>query len=243
MLIYNYDSITKEYTGYEEAYLDPEETKIQGKDIYLVPANATTEVPSETGENQVNIFETDHWTIESDFRGQKMVDEAMIPESVSFIGTLPEGYVLITEEQIRNINIKGRNYYVIENNELVINPDYDQEQATKREVDFKSKFFNINGFGWYRKQPKGYSSAVESINSAYNSFTEMQKLGLAENFPANTLIFYQQPDFTKPEQCTEEWLVAHQMLNQEMTPQQFGQFYIGFIQAWNTQEHEQSESK
>lgn len=237
MLVYNYDEITKEYIGYEEASLDPEETKTQKRDIYLVPANATTEVPNETEENQVNIFEIDHWVIESDFRGQNMVNEAMIPESVNFIGALPEGYVLIIEEQIKNINIKGKNYYVIENNELVINPNYEQEQAAKREADFQSKFFYIAGSGWYRREPKGYSSAVESINSAYNSFTEMQKLGLVENFPANTLIFYQQPNFTKPEQCTEEWLVDHQIFNEEMTPEQFGRFYVGFIQAWNRQEH------
>lgn len=117
-------------------------------------------------------------------------------------------------------------------------PHYTEEEKTAmREAEFKSTFFYINSFGWYRKHPKGYQSAVESINSAYNSFAEMQKLGLAENFPANTLIFYQQPDFTKAEQCTEEWLVEHQIFNQAMTPQQFGQFYIGFIQAWNTQEH------
>lgn len=129
------------------------------------------------------------------------------------------------------------NKMIVNGDILILNPNYDVEAADKREADFKSKFFNIKGFGWYRKQPKGYSSAVESINSAYNSFTEMQKLGLTENFPANTLIFYQQPDFTKPEQCTEAWLIAHQIFSQEMTPQQFGQFYIGFIQAWNTQEH------
>lgn len=128
--------------------------------------------------------------------------------------------------------------YIVVNNELVLNPNYEKEQEEKREAYFKSKFFNIEGFGWYRKQPKGYQSAVESVNSAYNSFSEMQKLGLAENFPADTLIFYQQPDFTKPEECTEEWLIAHQIFNTEMTPQQFGQFYIGFIKAWNTEEHE-----
>lgn len=115
--------------------------------------------------------------------------------------------------------------------------EYREGKIKSREADFKSNFFLVKDFGWYRKQPKGYQSAVESINSAYNSFTEMQKLGLTENFPANTLIFYQQPDFSKPEECTEDWLVAHQIFNQEMTPEQFGQFYISFIQAWNTMEH------
>lgn len=237
MLIYNYDAITKEYTGSSEASLDPEETIRQGKNVYLIPANATSKKPPKTKVNEVAIFVDNNWVIESDYRGQYMVDDEMQPTEIKEIGDLPLGYVLITEEQIELLNEKGTNYFIIQNGKLIQNPNYEQEQADKREADFKSKFFNIKGFGWYRKQPKGYSSAVESINSAYNSFTEMQKLSLTENFPANTLIFYQQPDFTKPKECTEAWLVAHQIFNQEMTPEQFGQFYIGFIQAWNTQEH------
>ena len=120
---------------------------------------------------------------------------------------------------------------------------FEQKQPTpeERKARFLKDFFKVSlgdlVTAYYRKKPKGYQSAVESINSAYNTYTETQKLGLVENFPAGTLIFYQEPDFTKPEECTEDWLVAHQILNPEMTPQQFGQFYVGFIQAWNTQEH------
>lgn len=117
-------------------------------------------------------------------------------------------------------------------------PHYTEEEKTAmRKANFESTFFEILGFGWYRRRPKGYSSAVESLNSAYNSYTEMQKLGMVQNFPANTLIFYEKPDFTKPEECTEEWLIEHQYFNEEMTPIEFGQFYIRFTTAWNDQEH------
>lgn len=119
----------------------------------------------------------------------------------------------------------------------VIDPHWEQEQADKREADFKSKFFNIEGYGWYRKQPKGYSSAIESLNTAFNSFTIMQQTGI-ENFPANVFIFYQAPDFTKPEECTEEWLVAHQTKNEAMTALEFGTFYTTFANTWNAEEHE-----
>lgn len=121
--------------------------------------------------------------------------------------------------------------YVVIDGVLVLNPNYEQEQAEKREAEFKSKFFEIQGFGWYRKQPKGYQSAVESLNTAFNAVTIMQQL------PAGMLIFYQQPDFTKPEECTEEWLVEHQIFNGVMTVQEFGTFYVGFMTAWNNQEH------
>ena len=116
-------------------------------------------------------------------------------------------------------------------------PEYQQEQADAREADFKSKFFYIEGHGWYRRQPKGYSSAIESLNTAFNSFTVMRQMGV-EEFPANVFIFYQAPDFTKPEECTEEWIIAHQTKNEAMTALEFGNFYTTFTNTWNEEEHE-----
>ena len=106
-----------------------------------------------------------------------------------------------------------------------------EEAADIREEAFKKDFFEIPNFGWFRKVPKGYSSAVESLNTAFNAVSIMQSL------PAGTLIFYQAPDFTKPEECTEEWLIEHQTTNEQMTVQEFGAFYIAFMTAWNNQEH------
>lgn len=101
----------------------------------------------------------------------------------------------------------------------------------ENEREFKRSFFFIPSFGWYRKKPKGYQSAVESLNSAFNIVTIIGKL------PAETLIFYQTPNFTDPSTLTEEWLVAHQIKNEEMTTEQFGTFYATFLTVWNTQEH------
>ena len=41
MNVYKFNPITKEYTGVEPAMLDPLESKLQGKEVYLLPANAT----------------------------------------------------------------------------------------------------------------------------------------------------------------------------------------------------------
>lgn len=111
-----------------------------------------------------------------------------------------------------------------------------KEIAAKRKEEFLKDFFEIPNVvndksGYYRKLPKGYSSAVESINSAFNMVTIIGQL------PKDTLIFYEEPDFTKPEECTEEWLVEHQFKNETMTPTEFGTFYATFLQAWNKQEH------
>lgn len=124
-------------------------------------------------------------------------------------------------------------YEIQEASEALLALGYtEEEEAEQREAEFKQSFFEIPNFGWFRKVPKGYSSAVESLNTAFNAVTILQKL------PANMLIFYQEPDFTKPEECTEEWLIEHQIFNTEMSVQEFGTFYMAFMTAWNTQEHE-----
>lgn len=123
------------------------------------------------------------------------------------------------------------NKYIFDGEGFTLNPDYEAEQAEKRQADFLNQFFAIGDYGYFRKQPKGYGSAVESLNTAFNVVTIMQKL------PANTLTFYKAPDFTDETQCTEEWLVANSFKNAEMTTAEFAQFYEMFMTAWNTQEH------
>ena len=124
------------------------------------------------------------------------------------------------------------NKVMVKGKKLVINPDYEPEASAEREADFKSKFFNIEGFGWYRKQPKGYQSAVESMNVLFNI------ANVTDGIQTGLIIFYQQPDFTKPEECTEEWLVEHQIVQPAMTKQAFMSLYVAFMTAWNTEEHE-----
>ena len=46
MQVYKYDEKTKEYIGAEQALINPLESELQGKEIYLLPANATFEKPN-----------------------------------------------------------------------------------------------------------------------------------------------------------------------------------------------------
>lgn len=143
-------------------------------------------------------------------------------------------------------NQNNPNYYIVEVEavdevrqfkiiDLTLNHE---EQIKERKQEFNSKFFyipTIEGIfqgGYYRRTPKGYQSAVESINTAFNAVTVLGSL------PQDYLIFYTKPDFTDETQCTEEWLVANQFKNKTMTAQEFGQFYVAFMTAWNTQEHQ-----
>lgn len=123
--------------------------------------------------------------------------------------------------------------------QLVDKTPTQDEQTKGREKAFNNTFFEIPPIegifkgGCYRKQPKGYQSAVESINTCFNAVTV---LGL---LPQDYLIFYTKPDFTDETQCTEEWLIANQFKNETMTAQEFGQFYVAFMTGWNTQEHKE----
>ena len=150
------------------------------------------------------------------------------------------GQLRQTTESIINIEVSKDIYndynenplkYIYKDGEIVLNPNYEQELAEARKEEFLKQFFKIDGYGYFRKQPKGYGSAVESLNTAFNIVT------VIGNLPANILTFYAEPDFTIAEQCTEEWLVENATKNEVMTPSEFGTFYAQFMMAWNSQEH------
>ena len=110
------------------------------------------------------------------------------------------------------------NEYVLEGDEYVLKDEaYEQRQAQKREYNFKAEFFNVEGYGYYRKIPKGYQSAVESMNVLFNI------ANVSQGIQAGLIIFYQEPDFTDPEQCSEQWLIEHQIVMPAMTLQAFCQ--------------------
>lgn len=153
---------------------------------------------------------------------------------------IPTHQALISGGQIVYFNGKLFNsdkYKLDENYDFVLNTDYETEQENARRTTFENQFFQIpaieNVFvgGWYRKTPKGYSSAIESLNTAFNAVLTLNKL------PADQLIFYTKPDYANVDECTEQWLIAHQFKNGEMTKEQFMQFYSAFVTAWNATEH------
>ncbi len=69
MKIYHYHPNTGEYVGEKDAHKDPLESKIQGNDIFLIPANATSVVPPVIGVNEVAVY-SNGWSIRPDFRGK-----------------------------------------------------------------------------------------------------------------------------------------------------------------------------
>lgn len=121
--------------------------------------------------------------------------------------------------------------YTLCGNEYVLT---DSEEAVNyRQLEFYKKFL-ATSLGNYRLQPKGYANAQQSIDTINNIV--MAKGGLNETI-AQMVIFYATPDFTKEEECTEEWLVQHQIHPQPMTLQQWVQFYIEFTTLYAQQQY------
>ena len=127
--------------------------------------------------------------------------------------------------------IENPDKYINQDGKIIINPNYEAQQLKKLEKEFNSQFFEIPNFDYFRRIPKGYNSAVESLNTVCSAVTFMKSL------PEDILTFYRKPDFTKPEQCTEEWITNNSYKNKAMTLEEFSVFYTTFITAWNTQEH------
>jgi hypothetical protein len=69
--VYNYDTETFEFTGEEMADLDPAESELKGRNIFLLPANATFVEPPVEVDNKIQVFNvrTQKWAQRSDFRG------------------------------------------------------------------------------------------------------------------------------------------------------------------------------
>ena len=96
MQVYRYDEKTKEYIGEEQALIDPLETELQGKEIYLLPANATFEKPN-LQEGFASVFNGTQWENIEDNRGKEYwldTDTFGTPaKTMKGLGAFPAGAV------------------------------------------------------------------------------------------------------------------------------------------------------
>lgn len=70
MQVYKYDEKTKEYVGAEQALINPLESELQGKEIYLLPANATFTAPA-LQDGYASVWQGDKWENIEDNRGKE----------------------------------------------------------------------------------------------------------------------------------------------------------------------------
>lgn len=133
-------------------------------------------------------------------------------------------------EDVYNAFVVNPDKYIwdTEKQKIIENPKYEEEQIQARTIEFYNNFV-VTSWGAFRKTPKGYSSAVEAVNTIFNMVNVAQSL--TEEL-ANLLIFYEVPDFKQAEQCTEKWLVAHQKTHEACDLQTFMTWYLEFQTVW-----------
>ena len=162
MLIFIWNSETKDYLRTQEAQRNPKRPT-----DYLMPANSTTEQIPNIGANEVIIWGGEHWKVEPDYRGQYMVDSNMYPELVQDFGELPEGYVIITPEQIQLLQEKGTNYFIISDSELVKNPNYEKEEEEKEKERIAK--LNMTKYDFFKYVCQPYNVTYQQLVSFVNS--------------------------------------------------------------------------
>ena len=87
--IYTFDE-NQEYSGESVTMLDPEETKKQGKDVWLMPPNGTTIKPEKI-DGYAPVWNGSAWEQVEDHRGETgWVNRE--PMEIKDLGPLPEGW-------------------------------------------------------------------------------------------------------------------------------------------------------
>ena len=148
MIIYHYDRITKEFLGSSEARLDPKETEIQGKEVYLIPTYTTIIEPLTLDIDEVAVFESDNWVAKEDHRGKTVFDIATAEDMViNQIGPMPDGFTL--EIPMDSFALWNGTAWVIDTNKKAKAFREEMIQKEVREAAIKSLISK-------GKLPKGY---------------------------------------------------------------------------------------
>lgn len=136
--------------------------------------------------------------------------------------------------------VKTNDEYVLDGDEYVLNDaEYQKKQAKIRQEEFYNKFLATSK-GNYRLQPKGYSNAQQSVDTINGMVNALN--GLTQQI-AQMVIFYPTPDFTKEEECTEEWLIAHQYNAEPMTKEEWTDFYIEFSSLYAMNQYKKANNE
>ena len=114
MKIYNYDSLTFEYLGSDDAFESPLEPG-----VFLAPANSTTiELPTTTESNHTFIFNNGAWVSTPDFRGTVVYNTSTLePSLISEFGPLPDN---VTTIEPPSATVNWMNGAWVENNTTII---------------------------------------------------------------------------------------------------------------------------
>lgn len=148
MIIYNYDEFTKQYTGQSNAELDPEESNVQGKDVYLIPACATIIKPPKQKKDTCILWSDDDWLLVDDYReNYYKVDENLNVLDVTTVGE-QDGFIVVKKALGDKIR-ENPNNYVIDG--LEVREKTAEEKKAEEEKEFNTQFFNTS-LGYVRRK-------------------------------------------------------------------------------------------
>lgn len=193
MNIYNYDEKTKEYLSTTIAEADPEETKLKGKFVPLIPANATLIDLPEYGENEIPVFKNENWVVQPDYRKIfYKVDDNLSVQDIKTIGD-QEGYYIVDKTTGDLIKQNPDKYKIYDGNVIAkTDEEYEQEQTQKRETEFNKEFF-LTSLGYIRRQVNMATGQPKDFLSDLLPTISMG-VTLGQEVP---IITYKQPDFTQ----------------------------------------------
>lgn len=108
---YSYNTEENIFSGKFPAIKNP-----RRQSEFLLPAMATFKEPPNTKENEVAIWNSEDWQIESDFRGEFQVDiETKEVSTIDYIGSIKKGFQIIEEKIAEDIRNNPEKYKRIKN--------------------------------------------------------------------------------------------------------------------------------
>ena len=171
MIFYGYDEKTKEYTGTQNAFIDPLETKKQGKNVYLVPVNATEKKPLKAKKNQAVIFNGSEWEIVADYRGKtyyvgteqhEMKELGDLPKGATFEPVEPEK----TLKELKSDKLSGLTAITSKFDNQLVNTDMIIKSSLGFSInaDLRSQN-NLRGLIAVGNEPVNFVTADNSVKS------------------------------------------------------------------------------
>lgn len=177
MKIYNYDKDGL-FTYSEDAFLDPEESKKQGKNVYLLPNDATFISPPKTDDDEVAVFNDKNWDIVKNYVGKKQIN--IITQEIAEvkkIGELPKDCHIITDKQIEQLNAYTKAIW--EDDALVIKKSLPEFKLFKRtEINQARDLAEQGGFEYLGRVFDSDPISVQRMTLADNAALKSKMAGV-----------------------------------------------------------------
>lgn len=174
MFVYNYEPLQGEYIGASEARLDPVTSQLEGKEVYAIPANATTVVPPSEKKGYARCFDLKNktWSYVEDHRNQIVYNkETLEPYTIKELGPIPNIYI---EDEPQ-----PKNKYQVWQNGKYIYPDINVLRAeVKADLDaqYQEKLKGVYRVGKYYVQPSWGTIYTNTLVAMQQDIAEDGKL-------------------------------------------------------------------